>query len=205
MLPTASPTGNARPCGAKPSRLASVKKGVLHEPHRYFLYGPEGVGKSSLALDIADSITLDVEQSAQHMPTDKFPTPQSLAEVYEAIDTLRTGQHKYRTLIVDTVDRLEAMVWQAVCANASRKKSGDKPESIEDFGYGKGYQYAHDAPEARVNQEHLPAALRGREYYRPTDRGLEAEIGRRLADWRRWRAATRASSAESSRIRATRP
>jgi putative ATPase len=57
------------------------------------------------------------------------------------------------------------------------------------LGYGKGYQYAHDAPEARVTQEHLPAALRGRQYYRPTDRGLEAEIGRRLQDWRRWRAA----------------
>src|SRR6266852_5745994 len=43
-------------------------------------------------------------------------------------------------------------------------------------GYGQGYQYAHDAPEARVNQEHLPAALSGRVYYRPTDRGLEKEL-----------------------------
>jgi putative ATPase len=59
---------------------------------------------------------------------------------------------------------------------------------MRELGYGHGYQYAHDAPEARVDQEHLPAALRSREYYRPTERGLEAEIGRRLADWRRWRA-----------------
>jgi putative ATPase len=57
---------------------------------------------------------------------------------------------------------------------------------MKDVGYGRGYQYAHDAPEARVDQEHLPAALRGRQYYRPTDRGLEAELGRRLAEWRRW-------------------
>jgi putative ATPase len=55
------------------------------------------------------------------------------------------------------------------------------------LGYGRGYQYAHDAPEARVDQEHLPEALRGRQYYHPTDRGLEAELGRRLAEWRRWR------------------
>jgi putative ATPase len=60
---------------------------------------------------------------------------------------------------------------------------------MKDLGYGEGYQYAHDAPDARVAQEHLPAALRGRRYYRPTDRGLEAEIARRLDDWRRWRAA----------------
>jgi putative ATPase len=59
---------------------------------------------------------------------------------------------------------------------------------MQELGYGRGYQYAHDAPAARVDQEHLPEALRGRQYYRPTDRGLEAELGRRLAEWRRWRA-----------------
>jgi len=58
---------------------------------------------------------------------------------------------------------------------------------MKDLGYGRGYQYAHDAPEARVDQEHLPESLRGRRYYRPTDRGLEAELSRRLDDWRRWR------------------
>jgi putative ATPase len=58
---------------------------------------------------------------------------------------------------------------------------------MKDLGYGSGYQYAHDAPDARVAQEHLPDSLRGRQYYRPADRGLEAELGRRLADWRRWR------------------
>jgi len=62
---------------------------------------------------------------------------------------------------------------------------------MRDLGYGRGYQYAHDASDARVDQEHLPEALRGREYYRPTDRGQEAELARRLAEWRRWRAARR--------------
>jgi len=57
------------------------------------------------------------------------------------------------------------------------------------LGYGKGYEYAHDAPEALVDQEHLPDALKGRIYYRPTDRGLEAEIAQRLARWRNWRQA----------------
>ena len=56
------------------------------------------------------------------------------------------------------------------------------------LGYGKGYQYAHDSPDALVDQEHLPEALRGRTYYRPTDRGLEAEIAQRLTRWRKWRA-----------------
>jgi putative ATPase len=64
---------------------------------------------------------------------------------------------------------------------------------MRDLGYGRGYQYAHDAPEARVEQEHLPEALRDRQYYRPVERGLEAELGRRLAEWRRWRVERRRS------------
>jgi putative ATPase len=66
---------------------------------------------------------------------------------------------------------------------------------MKDLGYGKGYQYAHDAPDARVDQDDLPEALRGRQYYHPSDRGLEAELARRLADWRRWRAGRRQGQA----------
>ena len=62
---------------------------------------------------------------------------------------------------------------------------------MKGLGYGRGYQYAHDATDARVDQEHLPEALRDRQYYQPTERGLEAELGRRLAEWRRWRAEQR--------------
>jgi putative ATPase len=56
---------------------------------------------------------------------------------------------------------------------------------MKDLGYGEGYKYAHDYEGAHVEQTHLPDSLRGRIYYRPTDRGLEAEIGKRLAAWRR--------------------
>jgi putative ATPase len=59
------------------------------------------------------------------------------------------------------------------------------------LGYGAGYQYAHDAPDARVQQEHLPESLQGRQYYRPVNRGLEEEMARRLAEWRHWRAEQR--------------
>jgi putative ATPase len=55
---------------------------------------------------------------------------------------------------------------------------------MRDLGYGRGYQYAHDAPDAHVEQEHLPEALRDRRYYRPVDRGHEAELSRRLLAWR---------------------
>jgi putative ATPase len=49
--------------------------------------------------------------------------------------------------------------------------------------YGKGYRYAHDESEGVANMDCLPPALKDRRYYRPTDRGFEKEIARRLADW----------------------
>ncbi|MBM3316055.1 replication-associated recombination protein A, partial [candidate division WOR-3 bacterium] len=50
---------------------------------------------------------------------------------------------------------------------------------MEGLGYGKGYKYAHDFPDASVEQEHLPESLKGRKYYAPTGRGFEAELRKR--------------------------
>jgi putative ATPase len=58
---------------------------------------------------------------------------------------------------------------------------------MKDLGYAEGYKYAHDHEGAYVEQEYLPERLRNRIYYRPTDRGLEAEIKRRLEAWRKKR------------------
>jgi putative ATPase len=58
-------------------------------------------------------------------------------------------------------------------------------ELMKDFGYGEGYKYAHNYQDAIVEQEYLPENLKGRRYYEPTDRGMEAEIGKRLEEWRK--------------------
>jgi putative ATPase len=53
---------------------------------------------------------------------------------------------------------------------------------MKGLGYGAGYQYAHDHPDAVVTHAHLPPALADRRYYEPTDRGHEATIRRWLAE-----------------------
>jgi putative ATPase len=53
------------------------------------------------------------------------------------------------------------------------------------LGRGEGYRYAHDEPGAVSSQPLLPEDLRGHRFYEPTDRGFEAELGRRLADLRK--------------------
>ena len=47
---------------------------------------------------------------------------------------------------------------------------------MKELGYGEGYQYAHDAPDAKVEQQHLPDALAGKIYYQPTNRGFERKF-----------------------------
>ncbi|BCS33058.1 ATPase AAA [Luteitalea sp. TBR-22] len=55
---------------------------------------------------------------------------------------------------------------------------------MKQLDYGKGYQYAHDAADAVTGMDCLPPALQGRQFYRPTDRGFEKELTRRLEGWR---------------------
>jgi putative ATPase len=51
---------------------------------------------------------------------------------------------------------------------------------MKDLGYGKEYRYAHDETEGVAGMDCLPESLSSRRYYRPTDRGQEAELARRL-------------------------
>ena len=64
---------------------------------------------------------------------------------------------------------------------------------MKDLGYGRDYEYAHDAADAVADMECLPNNLRGRRYYTPPERGFEKEIKRRLEGWQRIKQARRSS------------
>jgi len=53
------------------------------------------------------------------------------------------------------------------------------------LGYGKDYQYAHDAEEKVTDMTCLPESLAGRVYYKPTNQGFEARIRQRIEEIRR--------------------
>jgi putative ATPase len=53
---------------------------------------------------------------------------------------------------------------------------------MKELGYGKGYQYAHDLKEKVADMECFPDSLRGRQYYHPTDQGMERRIAEILAE-----------------------
>jgi putative ATPase len=54
---------------------------------------------------------------------------------------------------------------------------------MRDLGYGAGYAYDHDAPDGFSGQSYFPDGMPRQQFYRPGDRGFEAEIGRRLVRW----------------------
>jgi putative ATPase len=58
---------------------------------------------------------------------------------------------------------------------------------MDDLGYGKGYQYAHDNPDKLTNMVCLPESLKDREYYVPTEQGVEGKFKARLAQIKEWK------------------
>lgn len=58
---------------------------------------------------------------------------------------------------------------------------------MQNLKYGEGYQYAHDAKEKLTNMQCLPDSLLGREYYCPTEEGLEARYKERLEQIKAWK------------------
>lgn len=121
--------------------LAAVTRGKQKRPQKIVLYGTEGVGKSTWAGDAPGAIFLPLEDGSHHLDVARLPRALSWGDVIDGLDVL-AGEHEYRTLVIDTLDALEPVVWARTCTT---KMNGDKRVSnIEDYGYAKGYVYALD-------------------------------------------------------------
>lgn len=58
---------------------------------------------------------------------------------------------------------------------------------MKDLRYGEGYQYAHDTKEKMARMQCLPDSLLDREYYRPTEEGVEGRFKARLEAIKKWK------------------
>jgi len=65
---------------------------------------------------------------------------------------------------------------------------------MKEIGYGKGYDYDHDAPDAFSGQNYFPDGMARRQFYRPVERGFERDILKRIEYWARLRAQRDSSS-----------
>ena len=119
------------------SLLESITRGKENKPPRIFLYGQEGVGKSCTAAQAPNPIFIQTEDGLDEINTAKFPLAHSLNDVLNALAALRDEQHDFRTVVLDSADWLERLIWDKVCQDFGVR-------SIEkaDGGYGKGYVHA---------------------------------------------------------------
>lgn len=117
--------------------IVNSKQEVL-PPQMIVIYGTPGIGKTTFASTFKKPILLRTEDGADAIDIDTFPkVATTLEEVRQALRTLYRGGHDYQTLVIDSLDWLEPLVFDEVC------RQGGK-ENIEDFGYGKGFTYARD-------------------------------------------------------------
>jgi hypothetical protein len=118
----------------QPAAPISISRGRIPSAARLALYGPEGVGKSTLAAGFPEPVFLDTEGGTARLDVARFLRPRTWADVLAAINHLLTAAHGHQTLIIDSIDWLEKILVDEVCRKASK-------EGLEDFGYGKGLVY----------------------------------------------------------------
>ena len=115
--------------------LQQVTSGRSPAPRRVMLYGTHGVGKSTWASCAPNPIFIQCEDGLGELDCAKFPLATTFDQAMQALSELYTDEHPYRTVVVDSVDWLERLIWADVC----RKRN---VQSIEEIGYAKGYVFA---------------------------------------------------------------
>jgi AAA domain len=115
--------------------LEQVMSGKTPAPRRVMLYGTHGIGKSTFASCAPSPVFVQTEDGLGEIDCDKLPVATTFQDVMKGLSELYTEPHPYQTVVVDSLDWLERLIWAEVC----RKRN---VESIEDIGYAKGYIFA---------------------------------------------------------------
>lgn len=118
------------------SKLNQVVKGRINRPVLVLVYGPDGVGKSSFGAKAPNPIFFGPETGTDHLDVTRYPQPNTWGEVLEGLDDLIKSPHDYRTLVVDSLDWIEPLLFQKIISDDG--KGGRTIETVCG-GYGKGY------------------------------------------------------------------
>jgi len=112
--------------------LANIRKKAKQKPPRIVLYGGAGIGKTFFAASMNKPIFVLTEDGMGKIEADHFPLAESFEDVLKNLQSLIDNDNDYKTLVVDSLDWLEPLIWDKACQDNNFK-------SIESVGYGKGY------------------------------------------------------------------
>ena len=113
--------------------IATTGQKVL--PPRLVVYGTHGIGKTTFASQTKKPIFIPTEDGLIGVSVDAFPIAKSWGDITSALDVIKDSRDKYKTIVIDSADWLENLIWRQTCID------NDK-DSIEAFGFGKGYVLA---------------------------------------------------------------
>lgn len=114
------------------SILSTIQRGRVVQPPRLVLYGMEGIGKSTFAANFPASVFIQTEDGLGQIDCARFPLAKSANDVIIQLSALLREKNDFQTIVIDSLDWLERLIWDAVCKES-------KVDSIEKIGYGKGY------------------------------------------------------------------
>ena len=158
--PTAPPPPRNRPASnqppAKPAPRSAVSFGAIPDSpgHRIVLYGPGGIGKTTLAATAPGPVAFfDLDESLPRLRSSFEQSDLKLdLRVIAGVrswqdmrDTLHApGWDEIKTIVIDSATRAEELAAEHVVRTIPHNKSNRKVERIEDYDYGKGYQYLYE-------------------------------------------------------------
>ena len=116
--------------------LEKIEAGRKIRPRRALVYGVQGVGKSTFGASSDHPVFIQTEDGLANITCDRLPLARSTKEVLDSLGALYSDEHPYHTVVIDSLDWLERMIWDDVCA-----EFGAKYLEKADGGYGKGYTY----------------------------------------------------------------
>ncbi len=117
--------------------MQTVTRGQTPRPPRIMIYGTPGVGKSTFAASTPFPVFVQTEDGLGKIDTAKFPLAKTYADVIAQLKAVRDEPHEFKTLVLDSADWTERLIWDATC----KEWGVDAIEKV-DRGYGKGYVYA---------------------------------------------------------------
>ena len=139
--PATPPTSATNGHTTDASRFSISSGRLSGTPQRILLYGPAGIGKSSLAALAPTPVFLDLERGTREIDVPRI-------DGIETYDDLRAVLHSdmlapYKTIVLDTCTRAEEFTVAHVLQTVKNEK-GDYVDGIEGFTYGKGLQHVYD-------------------------------------------------------------
>lgn len=114
--------------------LKAIQKNTALSAPRIAVYGVEGIGKTTFAAGAPKPIFICTEDGLGSLQVDHFPLATKVQDVLDAIQSLLQEDHDFGTVVIDSVDWLDNLIWQDVEAKHDAK----------DLAYGKGAMIVAD-------------------------------------------------------------